>query len=601
MQLLAIAAVLTVNHALVSAPAIEPIDQSSDSVIVVNVRPGARVDAYANGFWIGRGTARGSFAAIGLRKELRPGDQIIAVESFGNGTSVASPAAVIFHDYATYHYDKLRTGWNNAEVVLTQANVGSARFGQVFSAPVDGNVYAQPLFASAVAIPGQGTHDVVYAATENDSVYALDATTGSTLWKMRYANSALGYSPVPSTNLGCPQVAPLIGITSTPVIDRSTSTLYFVAAVKRVQGAATSFHQFLHAADLATGTDRSNSPVDIQASVMGPGRTVIAFDPKWELNRPGLLLSNGVLYLAFGSHCDLHASTAKGWLLAYSAATLGLLGAFNTAPGSPRGFASIWAGGFAPAADAQGAIYFATGNGMFDGNTGGRWWGDTVLKLSPDLRILDTFTPFDQAALNMDDQDLGGGGPMLLPPQAGAHPSLLVLEGKAPKIFLIDRDRMGGYTPGGPDRVLQELPNAAGLHLVGGPAYFQSHAGKPIVLLGGGQDHLKAFELLTSPMTGLMLTSQSRMVFVGEAGTIPAVTSNGLVSGTGVVWAVERASSSHEMRLTAFAADDLSRQLVNLPAGPWFNPGGALFGVPTVIGGRAYVGSANAVTAFGLR
>jgi hypothetical protein len=379
--------------------------------------------------------------------------------------------------------------------------------------------------------------------------------------------------------------------------------MYFVTDEKQTQG-GTTYHQFLHAVDIATGLNRNGSPVDIKASTPVPGGGMVTFDARWQLQRPGLLLENGVIYIGFGSYCDLHRSTSHGWVMAYSDNTLAQLAVFNTSPGSPNGLSSIWQGGYGLAADGSGAIYFATGNGAFNANTGGSLWGDTVLKMSPSLTPLDFFTPHDQATLDMTDDDLGGGGPMLLPAQGGSVPNLLVEEGKAKVLFLVNRDRLGGYTPGGPDKVVQELRGVVGQgHGVwGGPGYYLTSTGVPVIFYCGGGDHLKAFALMTSPMTSLMLIDETNMAFGGEGGAIPGVTSNGTVGGTAVVWAVERPRSNDEtVRLTAFSADNLKHQLVNMVAGPWFNPGGGFFAVPTVINGRAYVGTANSVTGFGLR
>lgn len=512
--------------------------------------------------------------------------------------------SVVHADYATYHFDNLRTGWNNAESILNQTNVASSLFKQRFSTAMDGNVYAQPLFASGVAIPGKGTHDVVYAATENDSTFALDAAGGGVLWSAHYANAAQGFAPFASSDVNCTHIAPTIGITGTPVLDRPSATLYFVAAAKRTQGGTTTYHQFLHAVDMTTGADRANSPVDIQASVRSPGGAQVLFVPQWELNRPALLLGHGVLYVAFGSHCDLYHFASHGWVLAYDPTTLAQLAAFNTSPDPAEGLASIWAGGFGLAADAAGAVYLSTANGEFDANTGGRMFGDTVLKLSNALGVLDYFTPHDQATLNLDDLDLGGGGPMLLPPQAGAFPRLLVEAGKAGTVYLVNRDRLGRYTPGGPDKVIQELPGVAGSPpgVMGGPAYFTTATGQPVVLYGGSHDHLKAFDLETSPSTALVFSSQSAMTFGGEGGTIPVVSSKGLAPDTAVVWAIDRPSAANEtVRLVAFSADDLSHRLFMANVGPWFNHGGGLFGVPTVIAGRVYVGTGNSLVGFGIR
>lgn len=586
-----------------TGPIVAPLNQSSDVIVVGNVHPGGRVDVYANAVWIGAATARSTIVAVTPMRDLFPGDEIIATERIGAYTSYTVVPTLVAHDYPTYHYDNLRTGWNQSEATLTQENVGSSSFGRLFSTPVDGNVYAQPLVLTGVNVPGQGTHDVLYVATENDSLYALDAASGAVLWKQNYADASRGFTPVSVSDVGgCPFISPTIGITGTPVIDRASGTMYFVTEEKK-SGTGTTFHHFFHAVDVTTGLDRTGSPVDIKASFPIPGGGTVAFDPQWQLQRPGLLLKNGVVYLGFGSYCDIHRSMSHGWVIAYSASSLAQLAVFNTSPGSSNGLSSVWAAGYGIAADRSGSLYFATGNGDFNANTGGALWGDTLLKLSPSLKVANYFTPFDQATLNSTDADLGGGGPMLLPPQAGAFPRLLVEEGKARTLFLVNRDLMGGYTPGGPDHVVQELQNVIGQsHGVwGGPGYYVSPSGEPVIFYSGGGDYLKAFALVTSPMTALMLIDKTNVPFGGEGGSIPAVTSNGTMAGTPVVWAIERPrSTDEEVRLRAFAADNLTNRLADLPAGPWLNASGGFFPAPTVINGRVYVGSANAVTGFGL-
>lgn len=606
--MLSLAAVVTATALLagasVSSPVVAPLDQASAAIVVNGPHDGARVDVYANAVWIGGSTAAGSVARILPLRPLTPGDVLVAVERRGTLANYGIAPTVVHNDYTTYHYDDLRTGWNRSETMLTQSSVRSSRFGQIFSTPVDGNVEAQPLFVSGLAIPNQGTRDVVYAATENDTVYALDAASGDILWKRHYANAASGFAPMRPQDVGCDFISPAIGITGTPVIDRTAGLMFFDTQERHVQGMVTTFHHALHAVSLTTGRDVAGSPVEIEASVMVPGGGMVTFDPQWQLQRPGLLLSGGVVYLAFGSFCDLQQHVSHGWILGYSESTLKRVAAFTSSLSTGRGLSSFWSGGFGIAADSNGVIYAPTGNGDFTGNTNGTQWGDTILKLSPRLTIRDFFTPFNESFLDEQDLDLAGGGAMLLPRQAGRFPDLLVEEGKAPTLFLVDRDNMGGFNPGGPDKVVQELQNVVGpLHGVkGGPGYFVSPSGQPIVFYCGGQDKLKAFALITSPNTQLSLIGESQMTFQGQGGAIPGVTSNGTTAGSDVVWAIERPSASdEEVRLVAFDADDLGKQLVDLPAGPWFNQSGGFFVAPTIVNGRAYVGSANAVTGFGLR
>lgn len=596
-------AVPAVQHVPNAGPIIAPLDQASDAILVGRVRPGERVVAFDDGFFIGGAIAQGPIADIVPERSLRPGDRIAVEAQYGRTTEFGRGLATVANDYTTYHYDVERTGWNSAETALTQANVASSSFGELFSTAVDSDVFAQPLYVSGVSIPGDGTHDVVYAATENDSVYAIDAQTGAVLWHQNYANSSNGLEPVPLGDVSCGFVRPAYGITGTPVIDRSSSTIYFVTTARQTTGSG-AYHQYLHAADMTTGIDRPGSPVDIQGSTQSAYPALSTFDAHWQMQRPGLLLRNGVLYVGFGSYCDLHESTVHGWIFAYSAKSLEQLELFNTSPGGADALGSLWAGGYGIASDPAGHVYFATGNGDFNANKGGPLWGDTVLKMNPELGVLDYFTPYNQAFMRENDQDLGSGGPMVLPTQSGGIPNLVVEVGKTRELYLLDRNGMGQYTPGGPNHIVQDIVGAVGTsHGVwGGPGYYVSPSGAPTVFYCGGSDHLKAFTLMTSPKTELELVDETKMTFNGEGGAIPSVSSNGTTAGTDIVWTVERPSSADpEIRLLAFAADDLSQRLADLEVASWPYGGFSIFPVPTVIAGRVYVGTANSIVAFGLK
>ena len=503
-------------------------------------------------------------------------------------------------DWSTQHYDNYRTGWNPNERTLTVADVRQ-RFRLLFTVPVDGQLYAQPLYVEGLAIPGSGSHNVVYAATEGNSVYAFDGDTeGTPLWQRRLM--APGETTVPILDLAnCNNVSPQVGITSTPVIDRPTETLFVVAKSKQVAGAGATYHQRLYALDLASGADK-HPPVDLAASVRGTGdghdsTGQIAFNPLWHLNRPGLLLTNGALYIAFGAHCDFQ--DYHGWILKYEAATLRPAGAFNTTPDydpATTVFAGhgggIWQSGMGLAASNSGYIYALVGNGPFNGHTGGHDYGNTALRVRSDMTVTDYFTPFDQDTLNRADRDLGSGGAMLLPAQTGPHPSLLVGCGKEGTIYLMDRLNMGHYNgPLGPDHVVQSLPRAIG-GIWGGPAYYHGPSG-PVVYYCGSDGHLKAFALANGKLT---LAGQSSTTFRG--GFTPTVSSQAGTSGTGIVWGITR---SDPLTLVAHDATDLGVEVFNGAAGPWNNPTGGAFMTPTVINGKVYVGTADRLAVFGLR
>ena len=363
----------------------------------------------------------------------------------------------------TSQYDNARTGSNLNETTLTPRNVNAQHLGKIFTLRVDGDVYAQPLFLAGVEIRGKGRHDVLFIATEHDSVYAFDAygNPSSPLWQVSLLKD--GLTTVPADDAQCPFIAPEIGITSTPVIDPDSGTLYVLARTKGpLILAAHEYPQQLHALNVATGQEKLGGPKEIDASVSGsgPGSSggKLAFNPLRDNPRAAMLLSRGTVYLSWASACDV--GPYHGWVMAYDAQSLQQKAVFNASPdGDDSG---IWAGDTGPAADKAGDIFVATGNGRFDANKSGRDYGDTLLKLDgQSLKIKDYFAPFNVDALNADDNDLGSGGPMLLPDQGGAHPHLAVVEGKGSTLYLVNRDHMGRWQPGSDSHAVQtiHLPN----------------------------------------------------------------------------------------------------------------------------------------------
>ncbi len=592
-----------------------PVDECMRSVTVANVIPGARVDVYVNESW--RGTANAAATTVEvpiLFGPLQVGDQVKArqricqfVTEFGKSVPVVSHLP---YYYLTQHFENARTGWYPYETTLTVANVPHLKL--LFTHNVDAHAYAQPLYAHHVLMPGQDAHNVVYVATEKDTVYAFDADTNQpALWQRTLV--PIGETPLTNADIeGCRDVRPDIGITSTPVIDCATYTMYVVAKTKRVQGSTTTFHQYLYAIDIATGADRPGSPREIQASFPGTGQRNdghgnVLFLPQWQMNRPGLLLSNGVVYAAFAAHCDFHFGEYHGWIVAFDAATLNHVGTFCTSPNSSA--SGIWQGGMGLAVDPAGFIYCTTGNGVFDGNVlGGRDYGDSVLKLRPNLNLVDSFTPADQTTLLLpQDVDLGSGGVLVLPDQPAGktrHPNLLVTCGKDGDIFLLDRNQLGGYNgPGGPDLVVQHLPLQPGRPkdsqpgVWGGPAYYHGPNGQ-LVYYCGNSGHLTAFELLNGALTLSTVggnPNQSANPFPAEGGATPTVSSNQQAAGTGVVWTIAR---GNPLRLQAYDATNLTIKLFDHVTGPW-NSGGA-FIEATVIGGKVYAGADRQLSVFGL-
>lgn len=344
----------------------------------------------------------------------------------------------------TFHNDNSRTGQNTQETSLTPANVNSTQFGKLFSTTVDGYVYAQPLYVPNVQNINGGEHNVLYIVTEHDSLYAIDADSGTTLWQKVFINPGAGVTTVSNSDVSCGDLVPEIGITSTPVIDPTTNTLYLVAKTKE-NGV---YFQRLHAIDTVTNAERFGGPIVIAATVNGTGSGSsggkVSFDPLREHNRPGLLLENGHVVIAWASHCD--NVPYHGWVMSYSASTLAQEAVLNTSPNG--GLSGIWMSGDGVEADSSGNLFFATGNGTYDGSTNGNY-GDSIVKVSgptsDSLSVADWFTPSNQSSLSGGDTDLGSGGVLLLPdlPAGSAHTHLLVQMGKEGKIYLIDRDNMG--------------------------------------------------------------------------------------------------------------------------------------------------------------
>src|ERR1700756_1927154 len=363
----------------------------------------------------------------------------------------------------TQHNNNARTGAYTTETILTPANVNQSTFGKVFSYSVDGRIYAQPLYVPGVAIPGKGTHNVVYIATEHDSVYAFDADSNggansTPLWQITLLEwapaAASGATSVPNGDVSTADIVPEIGITSTPVIDPSTGTIYVVGKTKEGTASSPTYVQRLHALDITTGAEKFGGPATISASVPGTGNGssggTLKFDPKWQNNRSGLLLQNGVIYIAYGSHGD--NGPWHGWMFAYSASTLHQLSVYcTTSSGSGSG---VWMAGAGIAADVidavnspYGRMFIAPGNGSYNATTpytNTMSYGDDIVRLDLSggvMTVQDSFTPWNQANLNAGDQDLASGGVLLLPDQSvGGHTHLLVQAGKQGVLYLVDRD-----------------------------------------------------------------------------------------------------------------------------------------------------------------
>ena len=498
----------------------------------------------------------------------------------------------------TYHYDNHRTGWDSKETSLTPTNVASSYFGLLRTVALDDQVDSQPLYMPAINITSgqfQGTHQAVYVATENNSVYAIDAGGPSMLLKANFG------APV-SKPLGCENNGPNVGITSTPVIDKATNTLYVMVYTQQSSGPA----YLLHALDLGNLTDKV-APRRVAASQTQSDGSTFYFNAKYERQRPALLLANSNVYAAFGSFCDFAPSLSRGWLLGWQAGTLTPLATnhvFNTQATSPNNYfmSPIWMSGFGPSTDDLGNILVVTGNSDFSGTTydGVTSIQESVVKVSPDLStVLDLFTPFNWAVLDQNDGDFGSGGVLVLPNQAGSYPHLAVAAGKSGTMFLMNGDNLGGYS--------STTNNVLGKYGIGacwcGPSYFVDPVDSlPRVISSGGRNVI-IWKLNTSPITSLTWLASSASIGGGQdSGFFTTVSSNG--TSNPIIWALSRPNSTDlSVYLYAFNPDSGSaiKALFRGPAGTWPNLGGNANLVPVVANGQVLVASNKQLQIFGLR
>jgi hypothetical protein len=524
--------------------------------------------------------------------------QVIIMNSAGSVTSsqakltvgTTPPSMGSASDITTYKYNVSRTGLNSAETTLTLANVNSTQFGLLRMLAVDGKVDAQPLYLANLTVAGT-PHNVVYVATEHGSVWAFDADAGTKLWQV----SLLKSGESPGTN-SCSQITPEIGVTSTPVIDRTTGIIYAVAMSK---DAGSNYHQRLHALDITTGAELLGGPTDITASYTGTG-TTITFNPAQHAERAGLLLSNGTIYTTWTSHCDV--APYSGWVIAYSELTLLRGAVLNVAADSQNG-PSIWMSGGGPAADSSGNVFLLTANGDFDttmdasGFPNHGDFGNSFLKISPasaGLTIIDYFAQHDTVARSAQDADLGSGGGLLLPDMndsTGKARHLMVGAGKDTNIYLVDRDSMGKFNSS-TNNIVQTLSGVLPGGVWSTPAYFNN-----TLYFGDVSGTLKAFAISAAKI-GTAPTSQSPTSFV-YPGTAASVSANGTANG--IVWAHENTSPGV---LHAYDASNLSHELYNsnqaANAKDQFGAGNKYI-TPVVADGKVFEGTTNSVAVFGLR
>jgi hypothetical protein len=508
-------------------------------------------------------------------------------------TALAAAAAT---DVTTFHNDIARTGQNTGETILTLSNVNSSGFGKLFTMPVDGIIDAEPLYLSGVTISGL-SHNVIYAVTENDSVYAFDADSGTQLWRV----SVLGSNETASDDHGCGQISPQIGITSTPVIDRTSGTngtIYVVAMSKN----SSTYFQRIHALDITTGAEEFGGPATIQAKYPGTGDNssggYVIFDPSQYAERAGLLLLNHVIYTGWTSHCDDRPYT--GWLMAYNESTLAQTAVLNLTPNGNEG--SIWQAGGGLASGGSG-IFFLDANGTFDTTLNSKGfptkgdYGNGFIKVAlganNKLGVADYFEMFNTVQESDGDEDLGSGGVIVLPAMkdsGGTTRNLAVGAGKDSNIYIVDRTNMGKFSSNS-DNIYQEIDGVLGGGMWSVPAYFNGS-----LYFGPQSNNLLQFsftqaKLSTSPV------SKSSASF-GYPGSSPSVSANGKING--IVWAIEHAGPDV---LHAYNATNLTTELYNSnqASGGRDNFGQAShFGTPMIVNGKVYVGTTNSVVVFGL-
>jgi Immunoglobulin I-set domain len=498
-------------------------------------------------------------------------------------------------DVTTYHNDMARTGQDLTETKLTQANVNSQTFGLLRNLAVDGKVDAEPLYLSQLTVAG-GVYNVVFVATEHDSIYAFDSDTGAQLWKV----SLLGSGETPSDNRGCGQVSPEIGVTSTPIIDRKAGAhgiLYAVAMSKK----GSTYFQRLHALDVTTGAELEAGPITIQATYPGNGAGSSGgqnvFDPKQYKERAALLLLNGVVYTSWASHCDINPYTA--WIIGYDQTKLTQTSVLNLTPNGNEG--SIWQSGGGLAADPQGNIYALMANGTFDtaldanGFPSQQDYGNGFVKVSTSggaLQVADYFNMSNTVNESGGDVDLGSGGAMVLPDLsfgAGSTLHLAVGAGKDGNVYVVDRNNMGKFSPSS-NNVYQELAGALPNGVWGVPAYFNN-----TVYYCDVNATLKSFAIANGKLSTSPVHTATSFTYPGA---LPSVSADG--SSNGIVWAIENAGAAV---LHAYAANDLTHELYNsnqASGGRDHFGSGNKFITPMIADGKVFAATTNSVAVFGL-
>jgi fibronectin type 3 domain-containing protein len=497
----------------------------------------------------------------------------------------------------TFKNDNERDGDFSNETTLNESNVNVSQFGKRVQYPVDGQVYAEPLFLPNLTVNG-ATHNVVFVATENDSVYAFDADATSAIAPLWHASLLpAGATAVSSSVSGCGDLTPEIGITGTPVIDPSTDTMFVVSY--DTEGGNQVYR--LHALNLLTGADKW-PPIVLSATVPGTGVGSsggnISFNPNTNRQRVALMLENGKVYVGFSSFCDIAAY--HGWILAYSYSTTAftLANAYADTPNGSDG--GLWSGsGGAIAGDPSGNVYYISGNGTFDANTGGPDYGDSFVRMNGSLQVQDYFTPYNQLCLSQGDVDLGAGGPLVLPSQ-----NVVISAGKEGRPYVVNTTNMGKYTAdpnlvcGGTDssvttidKVQQELPPGTVGSLFSTPTIWTSSTGAQDVYFTQSNGPTRAFTLSGGKLSTAATSSSS-----GNGGD-PVVSSNGTTAGTGIVWDQDYGGELHALNPTNLAVEYWNSGMDSSRDGL---PGEVKYATPTVANGEVFVGLPAGLAIFGL-
>jgi hypothetical protein len=501
----------------------------------------------------------------------------------------------------TYHYDNLRTGWNDKESTLTYTNVNSNSFGLLHTVSLNDQVDTQPLIVpneKTTTGVSPGKHDVVYITTESNTVYAIDASSGTVLFQQTLGN------PVPAP-LGCNNNGPNVGIDGTPVIDKHANAMYVIAYTMQSGEPA----YFIHELSLSNLKDVV-TPILVSASHSLTNDSTFTFNATYQRQRPGILEANGNIYAGFGSFCDFSASSSRGWLLGWQAGSLTPLPANrlnDVLATSPDSFflSSIWMSGYGVAADPSGNVYFITGNSDPSGTTYSSTTNisESVVKVSSDLtQLLSFFTPSDVGQLDQSDEDFGSGGVLLLP-KVGSEPPLAAAAGKEGTMFLLNRRDLGGYTPSGPNHDLGE-ESVGGCWC--GLSYFDAASDSTPRIVASGGNIVTVWKVSPShpiklSVAGLSADLPGRQ----DHGFFTSVSSDGANSGA-IIWALARPQKVHgSITLFAFTSEPPSsgsqlETLFQAVAGSWEESNSNANLVPVVANGKVYVASDQQLDIFGL-